>query len=76
MLCRFLKSDTVKEFVGFINALNDAVKGHTSTEDCHMSQPVQALVEVLHKMAAWVDEIPPQKQSLRYGNPAFRYVFC
>ena len=76
MLCRFLKSDTVKEFVGFINALNDAVKGHTNTEDCHISQPVQALVEVLHKMTAWVDEIPPQKQSLRYGNPAFRYVFC
>ena len=23
-----------------------------------------------------MDEIPPQKQSLRYGNPAFRYVFC
>ena len=39
-----------------------------------MSQPVQALVEILKKMGAWVDAIPPKQQSLRYGNPAFRYA--
>ena len=38
-----------------------------------MSQPVLALVAVLRKMREWVDEIPPQQQSLRYGNPAYRY---
>lgn len=37
-----------------------------------MSQPVKGLVAVLQKMSAWVDEIPPVHQSLRYGNPAFR----
>ena len=39
-----------------------------------MSQPVQALVEILKKMGAWVDAIPPKQQSLRYGNPAYRYA--
>ena len=60
--------------MGFISALNDAVKGRSITEDCSTSQPVQALVEVLKKMRAWVDAIPPKQQSLRYGNPAYRYA--
>ena len=34
--------------------------------------PSEGLVEVLCEMRAWVDEIPPQKQLLRYGNPPFR----
>ena len=58
--------------MGFISALNDAVKGRSSTEECSMSEPVLALVDVLKKMREWVDEIPPQQQSLRYGNPAYR----
>ena len=71
-VCRFLRSDAAKEFVGFISALNDAVKGRSSTDECSMSQPVLALVDVLKQMREWVDEIPPQQQSLRYGNPAYR----
>ena len=74
-LCRFLRSDTAKEFVGFISALNDAVKGRSSTDTCSMSRPVLALVDALKKMREWVDEIPPQQQSLRYGNPAYRCDF-
>jgi hypothetical protein len=70
---RFLRSDAVREFVGFIHALNDAVKGRSNGEACTMSPPVEALVTALQQMSAWVDDIPPQQQSLRYGNPAYRY---
>ena len=70
---RFLGSAAVKEFVGFIHALNDAVKGRSNGEACSMSAPLEALVDVLQQMSAWVDDIPPQQQSLRYGNPAYRY---
>ena len=59
--------------MGFIHALNDAVKGRSNNEDCSMSPPVKALVNMLQQMSAWVDDIPPQQQSLRYGNPAYRY---
>ncbi|CAK0782979.1 hypothetical protein CVIRNUC_006174 [Coccomyxa viridis] len=75
-LDRFLRSDAVREFVGFIHALNDAVKGRSNGEACTMSPPVEALVTALQQMSAWVDDIPPQQQSLRYGNPAYRVWFA
>ena len=58
--------------MGFIQALNEAVKGRSNGEACSMSAPVKALVDALQQMSAWVDDIPPQQQSLRYGNPAYR----
>lgn len=33
---------------------------------------VAALLDVLARLAAWVDEIPPAQQAMRYGNKAFR----
>jgi serine/threonine-protein phosphatase 2A activator len=35
-----------------------------------------ALVAALDTLRAWVDEIPPAEQSLRYGNPAYRTWFA
>jgi len=34
------------------------------------------MVATLDVLASWVDEIPPEQQSLRYGNPAFRTWFA
>ena len=33
---------------------------------------VKALLDVLAQLSAWVDDIPPAKQAMRYGNKAFR----
>lgn len=71
---RFLKSSTVRDFVGFIMAVNAAVKGVRNSNPCHVSPAVRALVEVLDTLSRWVDEVPPTKQSLRYGNPAYKQV--
>ncbi len=69
---RFLKSETVKEFVGFIVALNDAVRGRKLTDEVEVSPPVSQLLSILKQLGEWVDQIPPVQQALRYGNPAFR----
>jgi serine/threonine-protein phosphatase 2A activator len=41
-----------------------------------LSPPLAALVAALDTLRAWVDEIPPAEQSLRYGNPAYRAWFA
>ncbi|BDA45850.1 Serine/threonine-protein phosphatase 2A activator [Coccomyxa sp. Obi] len=75
-LDRFLKSETVREFVGFIVALNESVKGRKVSDECQTSPPVQGLLNILRQLSEWVDAIPPVQQALRYGNPAFRTWFA
>ena len=53
-------------------AANEAVRGTKDTDACHVSSALQSLVETLDTLSGWVDEIPPVKQALRYGNPAFK----
>lgn len=60
--------------MGFILALNAAVKGHKLSDACHVSSSVLALMDVLVRLSEWVDDIPPAAHTLRYGNPAFRHV--
>jgi serine/threonine-protein phosphatase 2A activator len=71
-MCRFLTSETVREFVGFIVALNERAKGRKVSDECQVSTPVQGLLDILQQLSEWVDAIPPVQQALRYGNPAFR----
>lgn len=73
-LPRFLASQEAADFVGFILALNAAVKGRKLSDACHVSSSVMALVEVMTTLSQWVDDIPPAAHTLRYGNPAFRHV--
>ena len=37
-----------------------------------MSEPVAATLAVLDTISAWMDDILPDAQALRYGNPAFK----
>ena len=69
---RFLKSSTARNFVGFIMAVNSAVRGLRNSDPCHVSPTVQALLGVLDTLDKWIDEVPPAQQSLRYGNPAYK----
>lgn len=62
----------MREFVGFIVALNESVKGRKVSDECQVSPPVQGLLNILRQLSKWVDAIPPVQQALRYGNPAFR----
>lgn len=76
-LQQFLNSQAAKDFVSFILALNDAVTGKKASDPAmHISPGISKIQAVLHTLSAWVDEIPPATQSLRYGNPAFRMWFA
>lgn len=35
-------------------------------------QGVQAAVDLVDEISAWVDDIPPIQQPMRFGNKAFR----
>lgn len=61
--------------MGFILSLNEAIQGKKLSEPCEDSSSVKGLLDVLDTLWRWVDETPPSKQTLRYGNPAYRTWF-
>ena len=71
-LRRFLEGPTARDFVAFILSLNQAVTGVKLSAPCTVAPPLAALAAALDELRAWVDEVPPAAQPLRYGNPAFR----
>ena len=75
-LKQFLQSQAASDFVGFILALNEAIKGKQLSDPCHVSEAVAALLAALDTLWRWVDETPPAAHTLRYGNPAFRTWFA
>ncbi|KAG9008862.1 Serine/threonine-protein phosphatase 2A activator 1 [Tulasnella sp. JGI-2019a] len=59
----------------FLRRLNMAVIGHYlpySPPPDGISEAVKKTVELLDVVLGWIDEIPPQKSTQRYGNLAFR----
>ena len=60
------------EFMGFVNILNDAVKGKTLSDNVPTSPVVDKLVKLIEKLSRWVDETPAIDQPQRFGNKAFR----
>nr|CAD7401797.1 unnamed protein product [Timema cristinae] len=64
-----------QEIVGFIIALNEAVKGKPLTIDCLLAEVPQNLLALLNKLDLWLEETPPVEQPQRFGNKAFRTWF-
>lgn len=75
-LQKFLKSTAVKDFMGFILALNEAAQGQPLSAQTTASSAINSMVNLLDTLNNWVDEIPPAKQAMRYGNPAYREWFA
>lgn len=75
-LQKFLKSHALKDFMGFILALNEAAQGQPTAAQTVTSAAIDSTVKVLDTLNTWVDEIPPAKQALRYGNPSYRDWFA
>lgn len=72
----FLRSEAARDFVGFVLALNEAVKGKQLSDRCEVSEAVQKLLGVLDTLWRWVEETPAAAHTLRYGNPAYRTWFA
>ncbi|KAL3161810.1 hypothetical protein ABBQ38_008902 [Trebouxia sp. C0009 RCD-2024] len=75
-LQKFLKSAALKDFMGFILALNEAAQGQPLSAQTTASSAINSMVNLLDTLNNWVDEIPPAKRALRYGNPAYREWFA
>lgn len=65
-------SQAYTEFMGFVNILNEAVKGKKLTDDVPASLIVDKLIKLVEKLSSWVDEVTPIEQPQRFGNKAFR----
>lgn len=67
----FHASETYKQFISFIIALNEAVHDklmpyQSSDEGCLVA------VALLDELEGWIDQFPPEASKGRFGNPAFR----
>lgn len=71
-LRRFHDSESCKNFIGFVVALSESIRGHKIFDPCHESTVTTKIVSILETLIHWIDEIPPVQQSSRYGNISFR----
>lgn len=63
---------STQEYLGFIMALNEAVKGKSLSVECPESDVTKGIVSLLDKLDVWIEETPPIEQPQRFGNQAFR----
>lgn len=73
-VARFNVSIAFDRIIGFIELLNESVKGKSCTdEDINTSNTaIKAIGEVLNILNTYIDEIPPSTGPRRFGNVAFR----
>ncbi|XP_018577245.1 serine/threonine-protein phosphatase 2A activator-like isoform X2 [Anoplophora glabripennis] len=67
------KSEAYFEYLGFIFALNESVKGKSNSQGSeNASEAVNNVVKLMCTLSKWIDEIPPIQQPQRFGNQAFK----
>ncbi|ELT93086.1 hypothetical protein CAPTEDRAFT_185148 [Capitella teleta] len=69
------KSEAYRDLLGFIGAMNNAVKNKKMRDEYHVSEMMEKLVSIMDAMSQWIDEIPPIDQPQRFGNKAYRDWF-
>ncbi|KAI4307415.1 hypothetical protein L6164_030607 [Bauhinia variegata] len=69
---RFHESDSGRNFLGFVVALSESIRGHKISDPCYQSETVSRIISILDSLIQWVEEIPPEQQAARYGNAAYR----
>ncbi|KAK4795602.1 hypothetical protein SAY86_027928 [Trapa natans] len=69
---RFHTSESGNNFLGFVAALSESIRGRKISDTCHQSVAVNSILSILETLVRWMDEIPPAPQSSRYGNVAYR----
>lgn len=66
------RSEAYAEYIGFILAINEAIKGKPLSVSCEVSNNVNNIIGVLTQLDLLIDEIKPIEQPQRFGNQAFR----
>ncbi|XP_035227221.1 serine/threonine-protein phosphatase 2A activator-like isoform X1 [Stegodyphus dumicola] len=70
------QSEAYHEYMGFILAMNEAVKGKKISDVAVTSEVVNKMCDMLEILDKWIDEIPPIEQPQRFGNKAFRTFYA
>lgn len=68
----WLASQAYCDLLGFIMTVGESVKGMKTTDECHVSEVTEKLLNLLETLEVWVEEIPPLEQPQRFGNKAYR----
>ncbi|XP_052204404.1 uncharacterized protein LOC127809567 [Diospyros lotus] len=71
-IAQFHASFSGQNFLGFVVALSDSIRGRKISDPCHQSSLVSSIISVLETLIQFVDDIPPVAQSARYGNYSYR----
>ncbi|XP_062097094.1 uncharacterized protein LOC133803147 [Humulus lupulus] len=69
---QFHESFAGKNFLGFVVALSESIRGRKISDPCHQSPITDSIVSILETLIQWVDEIPPAQMASRYGNVSYR----
>lgn len=69
---KWKRSQAYADYLGFVLALNDGVKGKKITSEYKVSETVEKLLDLLGTLDQWINETPPVDQPSRFGNKAFR----
>ncbi|XP_069939311.1 serine/threonine-protein phosphatase 2A activator isoform X4 [Cherax quadricarinatus] len=70
------QSNAYQDIIGFLTAMNTAVKGKKLSVECAVSPVTVGLLNMLDTISHWIDDIPPVDQPQRYGNTAFRDFYA
>lgn len=67
------KSEAYFEYLGFIFAINDSIRGISNSQGSEeASENINKIIHLLDVLSGWIDEIPPIQQPQRFGNVAFK----
>ncbi|KAI4797649.1 hypothetical protein KUCAC02_024942 [Chaenocephalus aceratus] len=69
---KWKRSMAYADYIGFVLALNGAVKGKKLSCEYKVSETVQKLLDLLGTLDRWINETPPVDQPSRFGNKAYR----
>lgn len=72
----FIPSPAYKQLIEFITDLAKAVRSQPNSASCQISKNSRAVIALLEAVEQLVEETPPAKQKMRYGNTAFRDLYA
>ena len=75
MIKTWQESETYLEYLGFITAVGDSIRGRKLSETLETSEACSRVMTVLAELMKNISLFPPASMKSRYGNPAFRDWF-
>jgi serine/threonine-protein phosphatase 2A activator len=69
----FKQTEAYMRLMDFIQSLNESVKNKRISDSCVESLFLLNVLGLLDTLTLWIDEMPPELTSQRFGNISFRH---